>query len=88
MTLSGDPANDVLRLRQHASQLVDRLGLTGFDNASILAADAWVDSAEFRGAAQHGDAMPSVEVGAYLGEAIIRRHGGSCRSRRRARSSS
>jgi hypothetical protein len=62
MTLSGDPATDVLRLRQHATQLVDRLGLAGFDNGSILAADAWVDSAAFRGAAQQGDPFPSIEV--------------------------
>ncbi|APR75906.1 Hypothetical protein A7982_01253 [Minicystis rosea] len=55
---------------------MSRLGLAGYDNASILQADAWVDSPEFRAAWEHQDAALTHDLGAYLGEAIIRRHGG------------
>jgi hypothetical protein len=58
-------------MRSAAARLVERLGLAGYDNASILAVDAWIDTPQFRPEESAG------EVGAYLGEAIIKRHGGS-----------
>jgi hypothetical protein len=67
---------DLQTLRDGAAKLVERLGLSGYDNASILRADAFVDSTEFREAMASGGASLAYEVGAYLGEAIIRRHGG------------
>ena len=51
--MAGQPsitAADVHTLRDAAARLVSRLGLAGYDNASILQADAWVDSAELRAA--------------------------------------
>lgn len=63
-------------LREAAERTVARLGLSGFDNASIAAADAWIDSDEFRAHWAGGSVAPAYDVAAYLGEAIIRRHGG------------
>lgn len=70
-------AEDRRALRAAAEELVARLGLAGYDNASVKQADAWVDGAEFRDAFRGGDAGLAYQLGAYLGEAIIRRHGGS-----------
>jgi hypothetical protein len=70
-------AQDRAQLRGAAAQLVGRLGLTGYDNASVERADAWVDGPEFREAFGRGDASLAYDLGAYLGEVIIRRHGGS-----------
>jgi hypothetical protein len=65
------PVQDVHAMRRAAARLVERLGLAGYDNASILAVDAWIDTPQFRPDESLDD------VGAYLGEAIIKRHGGS-----------
>lgn len=62
------PADHARVLREAAERTRVHLGLPGFDNASIVVADAWIDSPDFRSA---------YDVAAYLGEAIIRRHGGS-----------
>jgi hypothetical protein len=58
-------------LRKRASDLVERLQLTGFKNQDIQAVDAWIDSTT--------DDRNGViaSVGAYLGEALVRRHGAS-----------
>ncbi len=39
---------DIAAMREAAAELVARLGLRGYDNASITAVDAWIDSPEFR----------------------------------------
>lgn len=70
-------AQDRAQLRQAAEQLVSRLGLSGFDNASVQKADEWVDSQEFREAFDRREISLAYDLGAYLGEAVIRRHGGS-----------
>lgn len=67
---------DLETLRDGAAALIARLSLSGYNNESILKVDAFVDSAEFKGAMASGSASLAYEVGAYLGEAIIRRHGG------------
>jgi len=67
---------DVRILRDTADELVGRLGLAGYDNASIRHVDAWVDGPEFREEWAQGSVASAYDVGAYLGEAIIRRHGG------------
>jgi len=62
--------NDPVALRAAAARVVERLALSGYNNESIEKVDAWVGSTEF-----DGDEA-GVEAGAYLGEAIIKRHGG------------
>lgn len=70
-------SNDAQQLRDSACRLVAQLGLAGFDNASIVRADAWVDSAEFQSKWSQGRIESAYDLGAFLGEAIIRRHGGT-----------
>lgn len=72
----GSSSRDVEVIREGAARLIARLGLSGYDNASILKADEWVDSPEFRAAWEQRDAALVYDLGAYLGEAVIRRHGG------------
>jgi hypothetical protein len=62
---------ETTELRKAAARVVERLALTGYNNDSIEKVDAWVGSPEF-----NGDEC-GAEAGAYLGEAIIKRHGGS-----------
>jgi regulator of RNase E activity RraB len=68
------------RIRAQAAAIVERLELAGYDNASVNKADAWLDSEACK---QALNAPPEAQkelvdsVGAYLGEAVIRRHGGS-----------
>jgi hypothetical protein len=69
-------SRDVEVMRESAARLVTRLGLSGFDNESILKADAWVDSPEFRAAWEQKNMALVHDLAAYLGEAVIRRHGG------------
>ncbi|HEY5923672.1 MAG TPA: hypothetical protein VIV11_18450 [Kofleriaceae bacterium] len=68
--------HDVQALRSAAARMVERLGLAGYDNKSILQVDAWIDSPEFRAEWSHGNHELAGDAGAYLGEAIIKRHGG------------
>ncbi len=63
-------------MREAAAELVARLGLRGYDNASITAVDAWIDSPEFQEDFRGGGVKLAYLAGAYLGEAVIRRHGG------------
>lgn len=77
MIVAHSPADEARVLREAATRTMARLGLAGFDNASIAAADSWIDSEEFRAQWSNGRIAPAFDVAAYLGEAIIRRHGGS-----------
>jgi regulator of RNase E activity RraB len=67
-------------IRAQAAAIVQRLELAGYDNASINQADAWLDSDACH---QALNAPPEEQkdlidgLGAYLGEAVIRRHGGA-----------
>ncbi len=66
-------------IRAQAAAIVQRLELAGYDNASIDKVDAWIDSDACRQALkapleEQKDLIDS--LGAYLGEAVIRRHGG------------
>jgi hypothetical protein len=77
MIVAHPPADQARVLREAATRTMARLGLAGFDNASIAEADAWIDSQEFREQWSNGRIAPAFDVAAYLGEAIIRRHGGT-----------
>lgn len=66
-------------LRERAKTIIEELGLAGYDNASILQVDAWLDSPACRKLlAEDATSLSAVaiSVGAYLGEAIVGRHGG------------
>jgi hypothetical protein len=67
---------DIAAMREAAAELVARLGLRGYDNVSITAVDAWIDSPEFQEDFRGGSVKLAYLAGAYLGEAVIRRHGG------------
>lgn len=77
MILADSPTDHVHVIREAATRCMARLSLSGFDNASISEADAWIDSEEFRAFWSAGSLSRAHEVASYLGEAIIRRHGGS-----------
>lgn len=67
-------------LRARAAAIVQRLELSGYDNASIDKVDAWLDSDACRQALEAPPDEPKElidSLGAYLGEAVIRRHGGT-----------
>ena len=67
---------DIAAMREAAAELVARLGLRGYDNASITAVDAWIDSPEFQEDFRGGSVKLAYLAGAYLGEAVIRRLNG------------
>lgn len=77
MIVAHSPTDQVHVIREAATRCMARLSLSRFDNASISAADAWIDSEEFRASWSAGSLSRAHEVASYLGEAIIRRHGGS-----------
>jgi len=67
-------------MRAQSAAIVQRLDLAGYDNASINKVDAWLDS----DACHQALTAPPEEqkdlidgLGAYLGEAVIGRHGGT-----------
>ncbi len=57
-------ATDVHEFRAMAARFAARLGLAADDNSSVLQADAWIDSAEFRAAWDLNRAAAVAEVGA------------------------
>lgn len=67
-------------IRAQAAAIVQRLELSGYNNESIDKVDAWIDSDACRQALEAPLAEQKAlidSLGAYLGEAVIRRHGGT-----------